>query len=85
MYPSYVAQRVASTYGYVVAGLGMTAGFAQYILRSGLYYRVASMNPMIMLVGTMAGTIGMLGLSREHSSGRAVCTQTFGMHSGRLA
>lgn len=69
MYPSYVAQRIASTYGYVVAGLGMTAGFAQYILRSGLYYRVASMNPMVMLVGTMAGTIGMGGSAWEHVAG----------------
>jgi hypothetical protein len=48
------------TYGYVAGGLGMTAAFATHIARSPhLYYRIATVNPMVMLVGTLAGTIGM--------------------------
>lgn len=59
-YPSYVAARVTQTYGYVATGLAMTAGVATYIARSPtLFYRFASVNPYVMLFGTMAGTIGM--------------------------
>ena len=54
-----MSERITKTYGYVVGSLGMTAGFATYILRSGMAYRFAAMNPFVMLGVTMAGTIGV--------------------------
>lgn len=59
-YPSYVTERITKTYGYVVGTLGMTAGVATYIMRSGMYYRLASVSPLMMLGVTMVGTIGSM-------------------------
>eukprot|EP00123_Amoebidium_parasiticum_P012449 comp21362_c1_seq1/m.29339 comp21362_c1_seq1/g.29339 ORF comp21362_c1_seq1/g.29339 comp21362_c1_seq1/m.29339 type:complete len:332 (-) comp21362_c1_seq1:278-1273(-) len=59
-YPSYVSERIAKTYGYVVGGLGLTAGVATYIFRSGLYYRLMNVNPWVMMIGTGAGMIGSM-------------------------
>eukprot|EP00124_Ichthyophonus_hoferi_P002551 Ihof_evm3s178 gene=Ihof_evmTU3s178 len=59
-YPSYVSERITKTYGYVAGGLGLTAGVATYIFRSGLYYRLMNVNPYAMLIGTAVGTIGSM-------------------------
>lgn len=62
MYPSYVSKRITSTYGYLAGGLGITAVTATYIFRSGLYYRLANVNPWVMLIGTAIGTIGSMAV-----------------------
>jgi len=58
--PEYVRQRVQSTYGYVTLGLGTTAAVATVMFRTGLAHRVIAMNPMMFMVGSMAGTIGLM-------------------------
>jgi hypothetical protein len=50
---------IFQTYGYVVGGIGITAAFATAIARTpSLYYRIASVNPIAMMLGTVAGVIG---------------------------
>jgi len=49
-YPIYMKQRLESTYGYVVGGLGITAASAFVALRTGAAYRIASLGMLGSLV-----------------------------------
>lgn len=60
-----VSQRITSTYGYVLAGLGVTAATATQIVRSGLHYRLMSVNPIGLAIGSFALTMGAFFVTRS--------------------
>lgn len=60
-----VKRRLRGAYGYVAASLAGTAVAAGYFFRSGLAYRVMSMNPIVVGLGSMAGLIGTMYLTRS--------------------
>jgi growth hormone-inducible transmembrane protein len=51
--PSYVRERLAATYGYVLGGLGLTAASAATFLRAGIYTRGMG-GAIAAMVGTVA-------------------------------
>src|SRR3546814_132070 len=63
-FPSYVQQRLKSTYGYVIGGLGVTAGAATLFFRSGAAYAVMRANPWVFMIGSIAGTCGAMYLTQ---------------------
>ncbi|KNC81204.1 hypothetical protein SARC_06465 [Sphaeroforma arctica JP610] len=62
-----VSQRITSTYGYVLAGLGVTAATATQIVRSGFHYRLMSVNPIGLAIGSFALTMGAFFVTKSAS------------------
>lgn len=61
----YVQKRIASTYGYVTAGLGLTAATAMVFFSRGYAARVAAMNPWVVMLGSMGGLMVTGGMARS--------------------
>jgi len=59
-YAARVRNRIASTYGALTVGLGMTAATAVMAYRGGLAMRMMQMNPWMLMGITLFGTIGCM-------------------------
>jgi len=55
-FASIVRNRIMNTYGYLSAGLAMTAATSFLLFTRGVGYRVLAMNPWVFGLGTMAAT-----------------------------
>lgn len=68
VYPDYVSQRISVTYGYVVAGLGLTAATAGAIIKTGSHHRLMAMNPIALAIGSTVGLFGSYFATRIFES-----------------
>eukprot|EP00008_Paramoeba_atlantica_P005800 CAMPEP_0201478918 /NCGR_PEP_ID=MMETSP0151_2-20130828/3677_1 /ASSEMBLY_ACC=CAM_ASM_000257 /TAXON_ID=200890 /ORGANISM="Paramoeba atlantica, Strain 621/1 / CCAP 1560/9" /LENGTH=324 /DNA_ID=CAMNT_0047860179 /DNA_START=42 /DNA_END=1016 /DNA_ORIENTATION=- len=66
-YDSVVRQRIQATYGYISAGLGITAGMATLMFRGGITRYLIGINPWVFLIGSSIATIGSLYMTRSIS------------------
>eukprot|EP01134_Creolimax_fragrantissima_P000434 CFRG0434T1 len=64
-YPAVISKRITATYGYVLAGLGVTAATAAQIVRSGAHYRLMSVNPIALAIGSFALTMGAFFVTKS--------------------
>ena len=60
-----VRRRLRGTYGYLAAGLAGTAAGAALMFRSGIAYRLMSMNPIVVGIGSLAGLMGTMWLTQS--------------------
>ena len=59
-YPDYMRERLSSTYGHVISGLGITATSAVLAFRSGVLNRIMIKHPITYVVATLVGSIGAM-------------------------